>query len=490
MNKICFILHTSRQLAAGIGRVGFIIALAIFSLCVSTVYADTPVVNSFTVTPSLESGQAADLDWNITGGGHSLIIFCAQGIKMFYANNGQPFLCDSRVSISNSASDSVSIVMANVSGSARIVTARIIPKDSNGAVDYNAGAKEATIYINPSNQTVGTFYTTATSTFPDTDTNFYWSSMYLDGVNFRIACNDSITATSTLYGDGNIPCNRMIFPTDLLGSGSVSFRFNNHSTVDLPLEITLFPSMSPGIYDGIHAKTITLTVASSAPKPISARFGASRSKIFSGDSILFDWSVLNGGGANFKFTCSPSLELRAFSQSTTTTIGCGDYAWKVPLASVGSTSVTFISSSMTDEVSSVTFFPLLKSGIYDGNNSQMIRVNVAPVPKTPQVLIPVGTSTAGSNTIQISPTLPVSGKNVFNKSLAFGSRSDDVKLLQKYLAKDRTLYPEGLVTGYFGVATKRAVGRFQLKFGLIKNAKDPSYGVLDTKTRLSLNAFQ
>ena len=41
----------------------------------------------------------------------------------------------------------------------------------------------------------------------------------------------------------------------------------------------------------------------------------------------------------------------------------------------------------------------------------------------------------------------------------------DVKILQRFLAKDKKIYPERLVTGYFGVLTKAAVANFlPLKF--------------------------
>lgn len=473
------------------------VSLAFFNLT----FAETASVSSFSVPSSLESGQIADLTWTINGGGHSLIVFCAQGIKLRYSITNLPFPCDTKVSVSKYASDGVSLLVANVSGSPRIVTVRIIPKNPNGATDYDPGAREATIYVNPSRQPFSTFHTNATSTVSGAATTFYWSSAHLDGVNFKIACNDFITATSTAYGPNILPCNRIIFPTDLPGTGSVTFKFNNQSEMEKLLNVTLFPAMSPGMYDGINAKTITLTVASDAQKPVSVRFNASRNKIFSGDSILFDWSVINGSGANIKFACSPTLKLRAFSVSTTTTLACGNYAWPTNFAPNASTSVTFLNLNTVDEISTATLFPTLKNGIYDGNNAQTIRINVAPVPNLPQNTQATNASTVQTPTSTVSGaakvipattvTTPVTiGKNVFTKWLSVGSRSADVTLLQQFLAKDKSLYPERLVTGYFGPATKRAVGRFQIRFGLIKNTKDPSYGALDAKTRFSLNALQ
>jgi hypothetical protein len=51
-------------------------------------------------------------------------------------------------------------------------------------------------------------------------------------------------------------------------------------------------------------------------------------------------------------------------------------------------------------------------------------------------------------------------------SLREGSQGDQVQVLQALLAADSELYPEGLITGFFGKATARAVARFQKKYGL------------------------
>jgi len=55
---------------------------------------------------------------------------------------------------------------------------------------------------------------------------------------------------------------------------------------------------------------------------------------------------------------------------------------------------------------------------------------------------------------------------VFTRSLEFGMRGDDVATLQTFLAMDETIYPEGLVTGYFGPLTQAAVTRFQAREGI------------------------
>jgi peptidoglycan hydrolase-like protein with peptidoglycan-binding domain len=50
--------------------------------------------------------------------------------------------------------------------------------------------------------------------------------------------------------------------------------------------------------------------------------------------------------------------------------------------------------------------------------------------------------------------------------LVIGDRGENVRLLQEFLATDPEIYPEGLITGYFGPLTARAVMRLQKKAGL------------------------
>ena len=49
------------------------------------------------------------------------------------------------------------------------------------------------------------------------------------------------------------------------------------------------------------------------------------------------------------------------------------------------------------------------------------------------------------------------------RQLEVGSRGQDVSDLQAFLAKDSTIYPQGLVTGYFGSMTQTAVSNFQTR---------------------------
>lgn len=57
-----------------------------------------------------------------------------------------------------------------------------------------------------------------------------------------------------------------------------------------------------------------------------------------------------------------------------------------------------------------------------------------------------------------------------------GATGGSVTALQDILKTDKSIYPEGLATGYFGPATENAIKRLQAKYGL------PQTGVVDSQT--------
>lgn len=64
-------------------------------------------------------------------------------------------------------------------------------------------------------------------------------------------------------------------------------------------------------------------------------------------------------------------------------------------------------------------------------------------------------------------TLPFSAKaETLNRQLSVGMSGTDVSILQRFLAQDVHVYPQGLITGYFGFLTKSAVSNFQSNNGI------------------------
>lgn len=92
---------------------------------------------------------------------------------------------------------------------------------------------------------------------------------------------------------------------------------------------------------------------------------------------------------------------------------------------------------------------------------------------------------------EVAKKLAITGTRLeITKELKLGDRGYEVKLLQTWLAQDPTVYPQRIVSGFFGRLTKLAVIRFQEKYasdilapqGLIKGT-----GVVDSYTRMKLN---
>lgn len=69
----------------------------------------------------------------------------------------------------------------------------------------------------------------------------------------------------------------------------------------------------------------------------------------------------------------------------------------------------------------------------------------------------------------------------FKKTLQRGMRGKDVKILQEFLKQSPEIYPQGLVTGYFGPLTEMAVKRLQESQGI-----EP-VGIVGPKTKAKLN---
>ncbi len=77
----------------------------------------------------------------------------------------------------------------------------------------------------------------------------------------------------------------------------------------------------------------------------------------------------------------------------------------------------------------------------------------------------------------------------YKRPLSFGLSNPDVTALQTLLkALGPDVYPEGIVSGYFGGLTRRAVERFQLKYGIAVGG-DPGFGHVGPKTRAKLNSL-
>ncbi len=75
-------------------------------------------------------------------------------------------------------------------------------------------------------------------------------------------------------------------------------------------------------------------------------------------------------------------------------------------------------------------------------------------------------------------------------SLDFGDRGSEVTELQTYLATKASIYPSGLVTGYFGSLTQAGVKKFQTTQGIVSTGTPVTtgYGRVGPLTQAAINA--
>ncbi len=78
--------------------------------------------------------------------------------------------------------------------------------------------------------------------------------------------------------------------------------------------------------------------------------------------------------------------------------------------------------------------------------------------------------------------LMASAATLLTRQLQTGMTGSDVSTLQTFLAADSSIYPQGLVTGYFGFLTKSAVSNFQVRNGI------DSVGRVGPVTLVAINA--
>ncbi len=69
------------------------------------------------------------------------------------------------------------------------------------------------------------------------------------------------------------------------------------------------------------------------------------------------------------------------------------------------------------------------------------------------------------STLVVVAVPSITNAYTLNRQLDLKATGDDVSAVQTYLAKDSSLYPQGLVTGYFGSMTASAVSKYQTRNG-------------------------
>jgi hypothetical protein len=233
-----------------------------------------------------------------------------------------------------------------------------------------------------------------------------------------------------------------------------------------------------------HARSALLTVdpASAQSQPTATNLSSSPSSVVSGVPFTLSWTTQNAAGANIEFICNgPGITATYPVGTTTVAMPCNTPVFATALPTSGNTSITVVQGSSANTAT----FELLPEGFDDTYYATGARTLTIPI-VSPVAAVTQSATTSSST----ASTTPASWQHyAFTRALHRGSQNADVTALQSYLARDPSVYPTGLVTGYFGAATMQAVELFQLKYR-IATPGSSGYGLVGPMTRAELNTLQ
>ena len=487
---------------------------ALFSASVAFA-SGAPLVTSFTASPqSVNYGYSTLLSWNIMGGtGHDLLFVCPTGVTVKMAS-GSVFPCNTRQSISSNASDSGAFYINNITGNTISLLVKLYPKDSSGA-DYDGGVSTLNLSVGSVPQPITDFsYATSSSTNATAPVTLSWAGVEIGGTNMQFDCQNGVQIFSTNPAvTSPIPCAQPAYATDLPQSGTANIYFANSNAYAVDELVRILPAISPGVYDATHAQSVTITIPPHPAKYISSisTFAASQLSVLSGQSVDFTWDTNNTAGVNFEMPCNNSVVLSTVAGGVTTTLPCGVPAFKTVLPTTGTTTIFFTNKGISAQSADISLLLQNADGTYDGTKSLELTISVFEpgrvVASTDATPIASITPVALVTPVVVAPTVPASTGSLvatttpsvgnilaahpvtFNTFLHLGSRGAQVSALQSFFKQDPSLYPEGLVTGYFGPLTLSVVERFQERYNIAKPG-DGGYGLVGPLTRAKLNGMQ
>ncbi len=195
------------------------------------------------------------------------------------------------------------------------------------------------------------------------------------------------------------------------------------------------------------------------PTP-TASLSASPATITLGQSVTLTWSETNAttcGGTNFTTSNTLSGSITLTPQTTTVyTLTCSGNGGTA-------TAHATVTVSGTTGTPTLSLTPQAQSGALSATT-------LSPSPAS-----------------YTAPATPLTSVTL-TQQLVFGSRLSQVSFLQTILAHTTSVYPSGLVTGYFGSLTLTAVQKFQVQYG-IAGPGLAGYGQVGPKTRTALNTL-
>jgi len=144
-------------------------------------------------------------------------------------------------------------------------------------------------------------------------------------------------------------------------------------------------------------------------------------------------------------------------------------------------------STVQGELGSVIYHEVIGNSAVDGKGL----VNGVAYYYLIRAVDSAGNESTNTTQITVVAVGTSSAVGTFAKNLRFGDKNDDVKALQEFLITEG-VYPEALVTGYFGLLTRAAAIKFQEKYRadiLTPLGLTDGTGFVGPSTRVKINAI-
>lgn len=185
-----------------------------------------------------------------------------------------------------------------------------------------------------------------------------------------------------------------------------------------------------------------------------------------------------GGGGSTGGTAAPATTTPILT-STSTSTSTSTVAVQ-PISSAGPVTIPLLSAEPTSAELQSVLGAIVQQMAYIKANLTAVNVKT--------LLLDV-VKRLGELQAAIKPGVGVPAGGL-SRAISVGAKGVEVKILQQFLSSQGIdIYPEGTVSGYFGPLTKAAVGRFQIKYGIVKDANDSGYGLVGPKTRAKINSL-
>jgi murein L,D-transpeptidase YcbB/YkuD len=221
---------------------------------------------------------------------------------------------------------------------------------------------------------------------------------------------------------------------------------------------------------GTHSMTIQATDASSTvatstcsatiaalPAPSIASFVATPSTITVGQSAVLSWTISNAS--------STSINNGVGAVSGTSVTVTPTVTTTYTLSAVNPQGTTTANATVTVNPVATTTPP--GTGVMAQIQLLLAQINALKAQIAQLVTGQIGGGSGTGTTTP--PVIGPGGKicvNSIGRDIRRGDYGDDVKDLQKFLAKHPSIYPEGIVNGFYGPLTIQAVKRWQKQNGI------------------------